>query len=231
MADSRTHRRRFFSATAITMMTLLAAGGMTGAQAQSALKVPAASRLPVSQEQAAPTQAWKEFCIRLPDECRVDPGEADTIRLTDAVWQMLVDTNARVNASIKPITDQDHWGVEDRWDYPEDGSGDCEDIQLRKRQLLSEGGLPRRALRMTVVIDRLQGGHAVLMARTDRGDFILDNMTNAVLPWDETGYDFVKREGDDLAWVQLSPRLPPLATAEPGVQPTRAAQPSEAPLP
>ncbi len=35
----------------------------------------------------------------------------------------------------------------------------------------------------------------MLMVRTDRGDLILDNKTNAVLPWQRTGYSFVKREG------------------------------------
>jgi predicted transglutaminase-like cysteine proteinase len=52
-------------------------------------------------------------------------------------------------------------------------------------------------MRMTVVVDALNDGHAVLTIRTDRGDLILDNRTTAVLPWREIGYTFVKREGDD----------------------------------
>jgi predicted transglutaminase-like cysteine proteinase len=230
MGGFRTRQRGLFDATAATMMLLAMTGlgGVTGAQAQPATGLPMASQLPVSQQRADATRAWTEFCTRLPEECTVDPAEVDTINLTPTAWRMLVDTNARVNASIKPVTDQDHWGVEDRWDYPEDGAGDCEDIQLLKRRLLSEGGLPRRALRMTVVIDSFQAGHAVLLVRTDRGDFVLDNMTNAVLPWHETGYDFVKREGDGSAWVQLSPRSPPRATAEPGGKPA-SSQHVEAP--
>ena len=94
--------------------------------------------------------------------------------------------NRRVNGKIKPITDKEHWGLVDRWEFPDDGMGDCEDYQLLKRRLLVERGLPRRAMRMTVVIDELGEGHAVLMVRTDRGDFILDNKTSAVLPWDQT---------------------------------------------
>jgi predicted transglutaminase-like cysteine proteinase len=44
----------------------------------------------------------------------------------------------------------------------------------------------------------------VLMILTSRGDFVLDNHTDAVLAWTETGYEFIKREGsDDLAWVGL----------------------------
>ena len=73
-------------------------------------------------------------------------------------------------------------GVPDRWDLAEDGQGDCEDFQLLKRRLLAEAGLPRRAMRMTVVVDDKGEGHAVLMIRTAQGDFVLDNKTSAILP-------------------------------------------------
>jgi predicted transglutaminase-like cysteine proteinase len=126
------------------------------------------------------------------------------VTLTPEIWSLLQRTNLHVNQTITPITDQAHWGVNDRWDYPEDGKGDCEDIQLLKRKLLIEAGLPRRALRMTVVIDRKDAGHAVLTVRTDRGELILDNERDAVLPWNKTGYEFIKREGSDgTAWVAL----------------------------
>jgi predicted transglutaminase-like cysteine proteinase len=124
--------------------------------------------------------------------------------------------NAWVNAAVKPVTDRDHWGVEDRWDYPSDGSGDCEDIQLLKRRLLVAAGLPRRALRMTVVLDKGGDGHAVLMMRTDRGDFILDNRSDLVLSWHDTGYKFIKREGaEGMAWIALSQNVTVPATAKP----------------
>jgi len=65
-----------------------------------------------------------------------------------------------------------------------------------------------------VVIDEIGEGHAVLMVRTDRGDLILDNKTNAVLPWQRTGYSFVKREGQDgKAWVSLNNDASPATTA------------------
>ena len=126
-----------------------------------------------------------------------------------------------MNARIKPITDKDHWGVVDRWEFPDDGKGDCEDYQLLKRKMLAERGLPRRAMRMTVVIDELGEGHAVLMIRTDRGDYILDNKTSAVLPWDQTGYVYVKRESQDGRPGCRSadaPRRRRPPTAEPGVR-------------
>ena len=77
-----------------------------------------------------------------------------------------------------------------------------------------EAGLPRRALRMTVVIDERGDGHAVLMVRTDRGDFILDNKHQSVLPWHQTGYVYIKREGQDgRAWASLGGAVSPVTTA------------------
>jgi len=160
---------------------------------------------------ANPTAGWVQFCAKLPAECRIDPSEPATITLTLATWETLVSVNQQVNDTIKAMPDREHWGVSDRWDYPDDGVGDCEDMQLLKRRLLVEAGLPRRALRMTVVFDETGEGHAVLMALTDRGEFILDNKHKAVLPWNQTGYTYLKREGSDgFAWASLVGRLSPV---------------------
>jgi predicted transglutaminase-like cysteine proteinase len=163
---------------------------------------------------ARPILAWVKFCEQFSAECAINLSEPATVELTPQVWNTIVAINRRVNGKIKPITDKEHWGLVDRWEFPDDGMGDCEDYQLLKRKLLVERGLPRRALRMTVVIDELGEGHAVLMVRTDRGDFILDNKTSAVLPWNDTGYAFVKRESQDgMAWVSLSGQSSPTTTA------------------
>ncbi|WP_238270100.1 MULTISPECIES: transglutaminase-like cysteine peptidase [Methylobacterium] len=163
---------------------------------------------------ARPVAAWTAFCQRMPAECDVDAREPATIRFDADLWRTLTGVNRRVNARIRPVTDQAHWGVVDRWDFPDDGFGDCEDYQLLKRRMLIERGLPRRALRMTVVIDDIGEGHAVLMVRTDRGDFILDNKTNTILSWRDTGYAYIKREGQDgRAWVTLNGGASPAATA------------------
>jgi predicted transglutaminase-like cysteine proteinase len=186
--------------------------GPVRAQAMASVEVSALA-LP-SGEEARPTLAWTQFCERLPDECAVNVSEPPSIHLTQAGWATLMSVNADVNTAIQPRTDQEHWGVEDRWDYPEDGYGDCEDYQILKRRVLAQAGLPRRAMRMTVVVDELGAGHAVLMVRTDHGEFVLDNKTDAVLPWSQTPYTYVKREGDANGdWVSLGGRTSPVATA------------------
>jgi len=203
---------RFLALAAFFSTTLAGTAGIDTALAQTMMPV-SADAIQVAGH-AGPTPAWVAFCAQMPNECAYDPSEAATIALDPATWKAIVEINERVNDTIIPVTDQDHWGVADRWDYPDDGLGDCEDIQLLKRRLLTEAGLPHRALRMTVVIDELGAGHAVLMARTDRGDFILDNKRKAVLPWQETGYRYVKREGsDNAAWVWLGNQAAPIVTA------------------
>jgi predicted transglutaminase-like cysteine proteinase len=163
---------------------------------------------------AGPTHAWIRFCESHPHECRVDLSQPARISLNFQAWAILTQVNERVNASVLAVTDQDHWGVLDRWDFPDDGLGDCEDTQLLKRKLLVQEGLPHRAMRMAAVIDEQGQGHAVLMILTDRGDFILDNKRNAILPWRRTGYAFVKREGtNSRAWVALGDQPAPFSTA------------------
>jgi len=196
------------------VLTLSAIAAANTAHAFPQLNMPVMSAAILSSGQAGPTPAWIAFCRQMPDECAHDPSEPAVITLNPETWKLLVDVNERVNATILPVTDQDHWGVADRWDYPDDGIGDCEDIQILKRRMLIQAGLPRRALRMTVVIDELGAGHAVLMARTNRGDYILDNKRSAVLSWQETGYRYVKREGSEsAAWVWLGNQAAPMVTA------------------
>jgi predicted transglutaminase-like cysteine proteinase len=166
---------------------------------------------------AEPTAAWRAFCQRMPAECAVDLSEPGSIQLTVELLALLRRVTRQVNRAIVPMTDLAHWNVADRWDYPGDGYGDCEDFQLLKRKRLIEKGLPRRALRMTVVLDQNGDGHAVLMVRTTSGDLVLDNSTSAVLPWRETGYHFVKREGQGgPAWVSLVEPLPRAVVASRG---------------
>jgi len=48
--------------------------------------------------------------------------------------------------------------------------------------------------------------HAVLIAATDKGDFVLDNQLERVVSWTETGYTWVKRQtaSNPNIWVALT---------------------------
>lgn len=161
----------------------------------------------------APARApigWVEFCIEYKSECNTRPSAPRDVVLSPKAWADLVQVNNWVNANIRPITDQDHWGVVERWSYPDDGKGDCEDYVLLKRRLLMQAGWPREALLITVVRERNGDGHAVLTVKTDKGEFILDNQVEEVLPWAETGYRYIKRQAqhDPNLWVSLGDDRP-----------------------
>jgi predicted transglutaminase-like cysteine proteinase len=185
----------------------------TGVRAQALASLPAESGL-VPKGDAKPIAAWVTFCQTYAEECAVDRNEPARIALTPALWTTITAVNRRINKSIEAMTDMEHLGVADRWDLAEDGIGDCEDYQLLKRHVLALSGLPRRAMRMTVVIDEKGEGHAVLTLITDRGDLILDNKVDTILPWHRTGYVFIKRESQDAtAWVSLGGATSPATTA------------------
>ena len=58
-----------------------------------------------------------------------------------------------------------------------------------------------------MVRDENNEGHAVLTARTDIGDLVLDNKRKEVLRWTDTPYTFVKQQSDrnPLVWSSLMP--------------------------
>ena len=145
-----------------------------------------------------------------PSECATIPSAPRDVVLTAKAFMHLQNVNRYVNESIRPMTDLEHWGTIEKWSYPDDGYGDCEDYVLLKRRLLVQAGWPREALLITVVRDRRDEGHAVLTIKTDRGEFILDNQAEDVLPWFETGYRFVKRQSqkDPNVWVSLGDTRP-----------------------
>lgn len=146
-----------------------------------------------------------DFCKRERSECRDKARKAPVMQLTHERWDELLDINARVNRSVTPVTDQDLYARAELWAYP-NGAGDCEDYVLLKRRTLIKQGWPAGALLITVVRDTDGGGHAVLTARTDRGDLILDNQIEAVLPWYRTPYRYIKRqsETDSAKWRRIS---------------------------
>jgi len=166
-------------------------------------------------EVTRPPAGRVDFCARQPGECASTATAPRELTLSPETWKDLVRVNNWVNQTIKPLTDLEHWGVVERWSYPDDGYGDCEDYVLLKRRMLIESGWPREALLVTVVRDKKEEGHAVLTVITDKGDYVLDNQTEHILLWSKTGYRFVKRQSqfNPNVWVSLDDLRPALATA------------------
>ncbi|WP_245411727.1 transglutaminase-like cysteine peptidase [Phyllobacterium leguminum] len=145
-----------------------------------------------------------ELCKRLPLECATRSADSAPLTLTRATWERLVAINASVNERIKPLTDKEIYGKEEYWAYPT-LFGDCEDYVLLKRRELAQAGIPLSDLLITVVRKRDGEGHAVLTVRTDRGDFVLDNLADEIKIWSETSYSYLKRQAANHSgrWVSI----------------------------
>ena len=144
-----------------------------------------------------------EFCRANSRKCG-PMDDKGPMQLTEAKWKTLLKVNYNANSSIEPLTDQEIFGVEEKWAYPTT-VGDCEDYVLLKQKMLVERGFSPDNLLITVVLQPNGDGHAVLVVRTDRGDFVLDNMRNKILLWSDTEYTYLKRQSTKNAaqWVKI----------------------------
>jgi predicted transglutaminase-like cysteine proteinase len=193
------------------MTTLLQAAGLAASAAVVAAAVVAnageADRFMTTAGAATAPAGFVEFCREEPAECDDRTGRGLLVKLDDARWLDLIVVNRSVNQRIKPATDREMHGVEERWSLPTD-RGDCEDYVLLKRHELKRRGWPASALLVTVVRDELGEGHAVLTVRTDRGELVLDNKVDVIRPWYETSYTYVKRQAtvDAGLWLRIDDR-------------------------
>ena len=146
-----------------------------------------------------------ELCQRVKPACAPSATATPAVTLTAALWKQLLFVNDYYNTTIRPMTDMEQYHVADFWTYPDSGYGDCEDFQLAKQRELIRDGWPPSDLLMTVVRDKDGEGHAVLMVRTDRGDFVLDNEDGLIRLWSDTAYLFLKRQSQSnpAEWVGL----------------------------
>ena len=163
------------------------ADGPAGA-ARSLKTAPVFSYISEKRRTAAPF-AHVMFCARNPDECTAR-GDASEVSLSPLAEKQLGDVNASVNRSIRPVDERSDQG--DVWQVNVK-AGDCEDFALTKRDHLIAMGWSTKALRIAVTKTATGKGHAVLVVRTDRGDLVLDNRTNAIKSWNDT----------DLRWLMI----------------------------
>ncbi len=150
-----------------------------------------------------PPVGYLDFCQKFPTEC-VARGADTPELLNEDTWRDLQEVNMLVNRIVTPATDLEIYHRDEVWTLP-GAYGDCEDYVLLKRKWLEDRGWPTSALLITVVFDEVGEGHAILLARTSRGDFVLDNKTDKLRRWYETAYRFVKRQStsDPNHWVSI----------------------------
>ncbi|MGA8076009.1 MAG: transglutaminase-like cysteine peptidase [Xanthobacteraceae bacterium] len=170
---------------------------------------------PVGQHTSAPPIGWVQFCQTYSQVCDTKPLPAVDVLLDRTALSELKRVNDWVNHTIRPETDMDHYGTIQWWRYPDDGAGACHSYALLKRRILMQAGWPRQALLMTIVHEADGEGHAVLTVATDRGEFILDNLSDNILLWSQTPYRYYKRQSQDdpNVWVWLDDTRENVATS------------------
>ena len=167
MTGERDHRRRGVGAFLVAGAFLLAAAAAPAGAARAG---------------GAPT------CREAADGCRVP--------LTPALARELDAVQRDVNAALRPASDREAFGLAEHWTpvAVPGGRGDCDDFALTKLHRLVRQGWPRDALRLTSATLPDEQEHLVLAVRTDRGDYVLDNLRPAPVPWTALPYRWLAQE-------------------------------------
>ncbi|MCV9964808.1 transglutaminase-like cysteine peptidase [Pararhizobium sp. BT-229] len=159
----------------------------------------------VTGGRTTPPRGYFELCKEHPKVCEVQSKATDPVSLSTEQWQEVRRINRAVNDTIQHATDQDLYGREEVWAFPET-AGDTEDFALLKQRQLTERGIPSSSLLLTVAIKPNGDGHALLTISTSEGDFILDDETNEILSWGKVPYKFIKRQDPthSARWVKIA---------------------------
>lgn len=104
--------------------------------------------------------------------------------------------------------DKDLYGVSEYWASPIEflgHSGDCEDYSIAKFFALRQLGLNNDRLRVIILLDsRRNVGHAVLAFYDDREIYVLDSLTDEVLPhWHYRHYKPQYSMNETTRWTHL----------------------------
>ena len=195
---------------------VLVAAGLAAAPLQAAVAAPLdparggvsyGSFVPEGATTMAPL-AHVRFCMERPADCEAGTAAAS---LDDDALPILDRVNREVNRRIRPLAKRSTIG---RWEVAP-ARGDCNDFAVTKRHALIARGLPAGALRLAVARTSWGEGHLVLVAKTSAGDYVLDNLSNRLRPWDATGhaYSKIQSSSDPAGWVSVERRAPAVTFA------------------
>jgi predicted transglutaminase-like cysteine proteinase len=181
---------RWFPVVFFTILTSL----LHSSPADARTLLPQDSNSPVAIADGSPTLApfqHVRFCLRYPSDCKSDATESERIELNVDTLELLKGVNHSVNTTIIPISKVYGSNLGEGWTISPE-TGDCNDYAVTKRHELLESGLPSKALRLSVVKTISGIGHLVLVITTTKGDIVMDNLTEAIRPWQSTDYQWIK---------------------------------------
>jgi predicted transglutaminase-like cysteine proteinase len=138
--------------------------------------------------QAAIPPGMRAFCASHGSEC---VSGAAKVAYSDELMSLMRSVNSQVNRSIRFKSDVgDVWTLNPR-------SGDCEDYAITKRSALIRQGVSPGALRIAFTFTRRGVPHAILVVRTDKGDYVLDNLSGSVRGLASTRYPILSMSGSN----------------------------------
>ncbi|GGA36351.1 transglutaminase-like cysteine peptidase [Pelagibacterium lentulum] len=163
--------------------------GLSGTAAYSYDSSSPAAQIKTAAPTAAPV-GLQVFCLGNAHHCT--SSNVSVVEMSQDLMAMLNRVNGSVNRSIRPrVRSTQVWELGAR-------SGDCKDYSLNKRAQLVALGVPAGALRIAIGYTARGEGHAVLVVRTSAGDLVLDNLTNQIKPFHQTGHRLIAISNGDL---------------------------------
>jgi predicted transglutaminase-like cysteine proteinase len=147
-------------------------------------------------EYQLPPFGFTKYCILNPQSCAK----------TSEIKQITFET---ARGDLERINREQNHTITPRPDPPDEPPwndsatiGDCEDYAMTKRHRLLDLGYPRSALLLAVLWTPSQERHAVLIVKSNQGDFVLDNLEDEVVRWDSLPYQWMKisTPGDPQFW-------------------------------
>ena len=150
--------------------------------------------------------AFTQFCLKYVQECKPQRlvFRGGPLKLTDRRWAELEYVNRTVNSSIVPERNREGLGGE-KW-LLAPALGDCNDYAVTKRHQLIARGWPARAVLLSEVVTVSGEHHLVAVVRTDGGDWVLDNLTDRIMPWSQRPYQWVRIQtpGNPNYWASVT---------------------------
>jgi predicted transglutaminase-like cysteine proteinase len=203
--------------SAILLFSIVANGFLSGG-ANARSRPPHNSATPATLVETSPSLApfqHVRFCLRYPADCRSNVMEDERIDLTIENSELLERVNRDVNVAIVPEQKNTGKYLRDAWMIGP-FTGDCNDYAVTKRHQLLQSGLPARALRLAVVKTKSGSGHLVLFVATTKGDLVLDSLTEAIVPWQSTDYQWIKIQSASDARIWHDVRVSGASMSLPG---------------
>ncbi|MGL4942871.1 MAG: transglutaminase-like cysteine peptidase [Thermoguttaceae bacterium] len=143
-----------------------------------------------------PQTTWGEFkkyVLSLPDK-------KEQLKAVNAFWNRWP-----YRTDMDVYNQEDYWAIADEFRR---NSGDCEDYSIAKYFTLKELGFSPDDLRIVIVRETIRGiAHAILIVYLDGEAWVLDNLSNALLPHTfYKHYDAQYSVNENFRWSYVKPK-------------------------